>query len=112
MTNEQRKLLNAACADLAEQIEWHGKRLDHDSWRHLLAGTILGWVIVPGIDRGEGEKGFVMLGGSSLKLTTQQATEAITMAFWIGDDPSSQGLDVRAVRWGPAVCKARWLVKE
>lgn len=112
LTEQQRKILNAACGDLAEQIRWHGFRLDKDDWRHLLAGTMLGWRMMPAIDRGDGKVGFIMLGGSSLKLTKEQCTDAITQAFVIGDDPSSQGLDADPVRWGPAVCKARWLTEE
>lgn len=104
MTNAQRKMLNAACGDLAEQIVWHGNnRLSKDDWRHMIAGTILGWRMMRGIDRGEGAPGFIMLGGSSLDLTKTQATDAITQAFFIGDDPSSQDLDCKPVRWCDAV---------
>ena len=83
LTEQQRKILNAACGDLAEQIVWHGNRLDKD-----------------------------MLGGSSLKLTKKQCIDAITMAFHVGDAPHEQGLANQApVRWGAAVCKARWLAQ-
>lgn len=109
ITDAQRKLFNAACGDLADAFAWHGHRLDRDDWRHLLSGAVLGWRIVPGVDRGEGPAGLVMLGGSSLRLTKEKATDAITLAFSIGDDPSSQGLKADPIRWGPAVVKARWL---
>ncbi len=112
ITEEQRRTLNAACGDLAAQISWHGNKLSRDDWRHLLAGTILGWRMLPGIDRGEGAPGFVFLSGSSLKLTKDQATDALTLAFSIGDDPSSQGLNAKPVRWCASVCGARWIVKE
>jgi hypothetical protein len=109
LTEQQRKILNAACGDLADQIDWHGNRLSKDDWRHMIAGTILGWRMMPAIDKGEGAAGFIMLGGSSLKLSKEQCIDAITMAFHIGDDPSSQGLKSNPVRWCAAVCKARWL---
>lgn len=112
LTEQQRKILNAACGDLADQIRWHGNRLSKDDWRHLIAGTILGWRMMPAIDRGEGAPGFIMLGGSSLNLSKEQCVDAITMAFHIGDDPSSQGLKAAPVRWCAAVCKARWLADE
>lgn len=112
LTEQQRKILNAACGDLADQINWHGNRLSKDDWRHMIAGTILGWRMMPAIDRGEGRAGFIMLGGSSLKLTKGQCIDAITMAFHIGDDPSSQGLKSAPVRWCASVVKARWLVDE
>lgn len=119
MTPEQQKTFNAACGDLGEQIEWHGHRLSKDDWRHLISGTVLGWRHVLAINV-RGVEGFenaqdavlVMLGGSSLDLSTRQASLAIELAFWIGDEPSAQGLKSDPVRWGPAVCKARWLIQE
>lgn len=111
-TQEQRNLLNAACGDLSAQIEWHGFRLSKDDWRHMLSGTILGWRLMPGIDRGEGRAGLIMLGGSSLDLNKDQCTDALTQAFLIGDDPDSQGLKSAPVRWCRSVCGARWIVED
>jgi hypothetical protein len=112
LTEQQRKILNAACGDLAEQVKWHGQRLSKDDWRHFIAGTVLGWRMLPGYDRGEGAPGFVMLGGSSLDLTKAQCIDAITIAFHIGDDPESQGLKCKPVRWGKAVCLARYITED
>lgn len=112
ITEEQRRTLNAACGDLAAQIVWHGNRMSKDDWRHFLAGTVMGWRMMPGYDRGEGAPGFIMLGGSSLKLTKAQACEAITMAFHIGDDPASQGLSSPPVRWCEVITLLRYIEPE
>jgi len=110
-TLDQRKLLNAACGDLAKQINWHGFTLSKDDWRHMLSGTVLGWRMMPGIDQGDGvPHGFIMLGGSSLELNKKQCTEAIEMAFLIGDHPEGQGLNCNPVRWCACVVGARWIV--
>ena len=111
-TQEQKNLLNAACTDLAAQISWHGFRLTKDDFRHMISGTILGWRMMPAIDRGEGAAGLIMLGGSSLDLSKDQCTDAITLAFSIGDDPSSQGLNSPPIRWCKAVCGARWILDD
>lgn len=103
MTDEQRRMLNAVCADLAHQLVWHGNRLDKDGWRHMLSGTMLGWKMMPAIDRGEGAPGFIMLGGSSMSLTKTLATTAITVAIHIGDHPEEQGLKCKPVRWSRIV---------
>ena len=103
MTDEQRRMLNAVCGDLSAQISWHGNRLSKDDFRHLLAGTVLGWRMMPAIDRGEGAPGFIFLGGSSLKLTRAQAAEAITQGIEIGDRPEEQGLKCKPVKWSDAV---------
>lgn len=106
----QRNLLNAACGDLAAQIRWHGNRLSKDDWRHLLAGTVLGWRMMPAIDRGEGiAQGFIMLGGSSMNLNKEDCAKAIDMAFLIGDCPEGQGLRAHPVRWCQSVVGARWI---
>ncbi len=107
LTEQQRKVLNAACGDLSAQITWHGFRLTKDDWRHMLAGTFLGWRMLPGIDKGDGKPGLIMLGGSSLQLSKQQCMDAITMAFAIGDHPQSQGLNCQPVRWCSAIRLAR-----
>jgi hypothetical protein len=112
MSRKQQKMLNAACSDLAEQLNWHGNRLDKDDWRHLIAGTVLGWRMMPAYDTGEGAPGFIMLGGSSLSLSKTQATDAITMAFHIGDFPDEQRLRCRPVRWCAVVCLARYIVED
>lgn len=103
MTDKQRRMLNAVCGDLAGQLAWHGNRLTKDDWRHMIAGTILGWRLMPAIDRGEGAPGLIMLGGSSLKLTREQCAEAITALVQIGDHPDEQGLRARPVQWSDVV---------
>lgn len=106
----QRNLLNAACRDLSEQVKWHGNRLSLDDWRHLISGTVLGWRMMPAIDRGDGTaQGFIMLGGSSMDLNKSQCAQAIDMAFMIGDCPNGQGLDSQSVRWCKSVVGARWI---
>lgn len=112
LSEQQRKILNAACGDLASQLTWHNFRLTKDDWRHLIAGTVLGWRTMPAWDNGDGRQGVVMLGGSSLKLTKEQCSEAITMAFQVGDDPSEQGIKSPRVQWCDAVCLARGIQRE
>lgn len=111
-TQEQKNTLNAACGDLAAQIEWHGFMLSKNDWRHLICGAIKGWRLMPGIDRGEGAAGLVMLGGSSLELNKAETTDALTQVFLIGDDPSTQGLKSQPVRWCKSVCGVRWIADE
>lgn len=108
LSDQQRKILNAACGDLAAQLKWHGFSLSKDDWRHFIAGTILGWRMLPGIDRGEGAPGFVMLGGSSLDLTKERCTEAIDLVFSIGDAPwEYEPTQRKAVNW----CDKVWLAR-
>ena len=108
LSRQQQKILNAACGDLGSQLQWYGNRLSKDDWRHFIAGTVLGWRMLPGIDMGNGAPGFVMLGGSSLDLSKAQCIEAITLVFAIGDAPwDYEPSQKKRVRWCDAVCLAR-----
>ena len=111
-TKEQLNTFNAACGDLSEQIKWHSFKLSKDDWRHLISGTVLGWRMMPAVDMGEGAAGLIMLGGSSLNMNKSQATDALTLAFSIGDDPSSQGLKSMPVRWCKSVIGARYITDD
>lgn len=107
-TLQQRKLLNAACGDLAKCLQWHGFKLSKDDWRHFLAATVYGWRLLPGIDIGEGAPGFVMLARSSLDLSKDQCTKAIHLAFALGDAPwEYDPTQTKAVRWCDVVELAR-----
>jgi hypothetical protein len=107
ITEPQRRMLNAVCGDLARHVRWHSVKLDKDDWRHFLSGTAAGWKAVPAYDHGDGRNGIIMLGGSSLKLTRQQAKDAITMGLHIGDYPHEHGLSCQPVRWSYTVLLAR-----
>jgi hypothetical protein len=57
---------------------------------------------------GTGAPGFVMLGGSSLDLAKKECTEAIQLAFALGDAPwDYEPSQKRPVRWCDVVLLAR-----
>jgi hypothetical protein len=103
MTRKQQKMLNACCGCLADQLRWHGYRLSKDGWRYFFSGTVKGFQTLPAWDNGDGRVGVIMLGASSRELSKSMACDAITMALALGDDPSTQGIDAKPVRWSDAV---------
>lgn len=112
MSRQQQKLLNSACGDLGDQLRWHGIVFGKDDYRHLLSAIVLGERLVPGYNDGMGPPGLIRMARSSLELSKTQATEAIQIAFDIGDNPEDQGIKARPVRWCEVVVKARWFVDE
>jgi len=107
-TDEQNDLLQPACRDLSRGMSWFGHQLSQDEWRWLICAAVLKIKIVPGINRGEGSPGIVTLGGSSRKLNKAQATEAITLAFSIGDAPwEYEPTQRKQVQWCDKVLLAR-----
>lgn len=103
MIPKQQRMLNAICGDLAAGLSWHGQPLTKDDLGHMVAGAMLGWRLVPAIDRGQGAHGMIMLDVSSLKLTRSMSCDAITGLVQIGDRPEEQGLRAKPVRWSDTV---------
>lgn len=113
MSRKQQNLLNAACSDLAMAFpRWHGIRFGKDDYRHLIAAIVLGERLVPGINTGTGNPGLIRMSGRSTDFTRTEATEAIRMAFDIGDHPEDQDLPGPAIRWGETVVKVRYIAPD
>lgn len=113
MSRKQQNLLNAACGDLAEwNPKWHGVLFEKDDYRHLIAAVVLGERIVPGINTGHGNPGLIRMSRRSTEFTKSEATAAIRMAFDIGDYPEDQQIGREPIRWGAAVCLARFVADD
>lgn len=101
---QQNNLLQSACGDLAAQLVWRSWKLSKNEWRWLISAAILKQKIVPSLDG----QGIVALGGSSRDLPKEKFSEAITMAFSIGDAPwEYDETQTKAVCWNPTVRIAR-----
>jgi hypothetical protein len=102
-TQEQNDLIHPACRDLSRCLTWKGYALDENEWRALICAAILNQKIVPGI-----HGGIVALGRSSKDLKKQQATDALSLIFSIGDAPwEYDPTQTQQVSWGSAVRLAR-----
>lgn len=106
-SSAQNDLIQPACRDLSEQLVWdhqgYAVRLSQDEWRWLGCADILGQKPVRGISGG-----IVLLGGSSRKLTKEQATDLITLLFSIGDAPWDYDLEgQKRVEWSTTIKLAR-----
>lgn len=103
---EQNAIFQKACRDLCEHFRWptngHFVHLNQDEMRWLLCADILGQKSVRGV-----HGGVVMLGGSSRKLTKDDCSQAIMLAFSIGDAPWEYGLDQPRIEWSDSINRAR-----
>ena len=107
-SKEQNDLLQPACRDLSNGLQWDGQKLSQDDWRHLVCADILGQKAVRGI-----HGGVVLLGGSSRQLRKDDAGEAITLAFAIGDCPWDYGCpNQERVEWCDVIKAARGIGAE
>ena len=78
-TVDQNKLMWALLNDLAAQVVWHGNKLDATEWKFVLTAALKRQKVVPGIDGG-----FVVIGQSTSKMTKQELSEVIELAYAFG----------------------------
>ena len=56
--------------DISKQVNWHGRKLTQEDWKHVFTAALSKQEVVPGIDGG-----FVVLGKSTSKMTKAEMTE-------------------------------------
>lgn len=78
-TGDQNRLLWAALSDVAEQVEWHGMKLEPEDWKHVFSAGLKKQRAVPGIDGG-----FVVLGQSTSKMSKAEFSELIELIYAFG----------------------------
>ena len=64
----------AMLADIARQVDWHGKKLDSEDWKHIFSAALKRTRVCPGIDGG-----FVVLGQSTSQMTRAEMSEMQTL---------------------------------
>lgn len=67
---EQNARLWAMLTDISEQVDWYGRKLSPDSWKHVFTAALSKQDVVPGIDGG-----FVVLGKPTSKMTKAEMSE-------------------------------------
>ena len=66
----QNRRLWAMLTDISSQVDWYGRKLTQEQWKHVFTASLSKQDVVPGIDGG-----FVVLGKSTSKMTKAQMTE-------------------------------------
>ena len=71
---EQNSRLWAMLTDLSKQVNWYGRKLTPEEWKHVMTAALTKQDVVPGIDGG-----FVVLGKSTSKMTNGEMSELQTL---------------------------------
>jgi len=71
---EQNARLWAMLTDISEQVNWYGRYLSTDDWKHIFTSQLKKQDVVPGI-----EGGFVVLGTSTSKMTKAEMCDLQTL---------------------------------
>ena len=79
----------AILADISKQVEWHGRKLSEEDWKNIFVASLRRQTAVPNIEG----NGFVVLGESTRKLTTDEMTQLqeLMSAFAVEHDVKLRG---------------------
>lgn len=67
----QNRRLWAMLADISTQVDWHGKKLSPDDWKHVFSAAMTKQAVVPNLEG----TGFVVLGQSTSQMTRAEMGE-------------------------------------
>ncbi|EFA5318601.1 recombination protein NinB [Escherichia coli] len=85
---DQNAKLWAVLGDVSSQVEWHGRKLASEAWKHIFTAALVKQDVVPNL----AGDGFVVLGQSTSKMTVGQMRDLIELIHAFGAE--------RNVRWG------------
>jgi len=71
---EQNARLWAMLTDISKQVDWYGRKLSPDDWKHVFSAALKKQDVVPGLDGG-----FVVLGLSTSKMTKAEMCDLQTL---------------------------------
>ena len=87
----QNARLWAMLTDISQQVEWYGRKLTPDDWKHVFTAALSKQDVVPGI-----EGGFVVLGKATSKMTKGEMAELQTLMEAFG---AQHGVKFTAPDW-------------
>lgn len=72
---EQNARLWALLSDVSEQVDWYGKRLTPEDWKHVFSSSLRKLEVVPNLEG----NGFVALGLSTSRMTKRELGDLMTL---------------------------------
>ncbi len=79
---EQNSLLWSRLTDLSEQVNWHGKKLSAEDWKHVCTASLRQLVVVPNLDG----TGFVALGMSTSAMNKREFADLLALIEAFGSE--------------------------
>lgn len=72
---EQNSLLWALLTDVSRQVEWYGRKLSPENWKHIFSAALSKQDVVPNLDN----NGFVVLGQSTSKMSKREFSDLVEL---------------------------------
>jgi hypothetical protein len=91
---DQNAKLWASLTDISEQVDWYGKRLTPEDWKHVFTASLTRLDVVPNLDG----TGFVALGMSTSRMSKREMIDLIELISAFGAE--------RGVEWTDEICNA------
>jgi len=88
---DQNSLMWEILTAIAKQVDWYGQKLAKEEWKDVLTASLKKQKAVPGLDGG-----FVVLGAKTSKMTIQEMTDVIELAYAFG---AEHGVKFPAPEW-------------
>jgi hypothetical protein len=85
--SDQNARMWAMLSDVAGQVDWYGKRLTAEDWKHVFSSSLRKLEVVPNLDG----TGFVALGLSTSRMSVREMSDLIELLFAFGAE--------RGVKW-------------
>jgi hypothetical protein len=86
---EQNARLWASLTDVSQQVEWHGKRLTPEDWKHVFSASLKKLQVVPNLDG----TGFVALGMSTSRMTRRELSDLLELIYAFGAERGVRFMD-------------------
>jgi hypothetical protein len=86
---EQNARLWASLSDVSQQVEWHGKRLTPEDWKHVFSASLKKLTVVPNLDG----TGFVALGMSTSRMTRRELSDLLELIYAFGAERGVRFMD-------------------
>jgi len=74
-SDPQNRRMWAMLADISAQVDWYGKRLTPEDWKHVFSSSMKKLDVVPNLDG----TGFVALGQQTSKMTKAEMSDMQTL---------------------------------
>lgn len=77
---EQNSRLWASLSDVSQQVEWYGRKLTPEDWKHVFTASLRKLEVVPNLDG----TGFVALGQSTSRMGKKELSDLLELIYAFG----------------------------
>ena len=81
-SGEQNSRLWASLTEISKQVDWYGKKLTPEDWKHIFTSSLKKLEVVPNLEG----NGFVALGLSTSKMTKKELSDLLELIYAFGSE--------------------------